>query len=100
MKQLLREELFVLLVLLGFATVSCTENSRENPSFSVEAGGQSGAAGGGTGGSAGTSTPPADCVENPTTHIEIINACTDAVKVEKTPRLEGLNPDGSLPPLP
>ena len=40
-----------------------------------------------------------DCFMNPTTHYEIINACTDAVKVDKTPTLPGLI-DGGLPPLP
>ena len=53
-------------------------------------------------------TPPADgpttvdaaCFMNPTTHKEIINACTDAQKIERdvTPAL--LNPDGTLPALP
>lgn len=53
-------------------------------------------------------TPPADgpttvdaaCFMNPTTHKEIINACTDAQKIERnvTPAL--LNPDGTLPELP
>lgn len=41
-----------------------------------------------------------DCVRNPTTHLEIINACTTAVVIKKTPNLNGLNDDGSLPPLP
>ena len=50
----------------------------------------------GSGGSGGSSNEP-ECYENPTTHHELINACTDAVKVEKTPALVGLNPDGSLP---
>lgn len=42
----------------------------------------------------------ADCFTNPQTHFEIINACTTAVKIKKTPNLVGLNEDGSLPPLP
>lgn len=44
--------------------------------------------------------PDAACFENPTTHLEIINACTTAQKVFKTPSLPLRNPDGSLPPLP
>jgi hypothetical protein len=44
--------------------------------------------------------PDASCFENPTTHAEIINACTTAQKVTKTPTLPLLNQDGSLPPLP
>lgn len=51
-----------------------------------------------------TSTPNAsgapDCFENPTTHVEIINACTDATSVAKVPITPLLNADGSLPPLP
>jgi hypothetical protein len=34
------------------------------------------------------------------THVEIINACTDADKVDKVVNLPLQNPDGSLPPLP
>jgi len=40
------------------------------------------------------------CSVAPTTHPEIINACTDAVKIEKNPALPLLRPDGTLPPLP
>ena len=45
-------------------------------------------------------SPDAACFENPQTHLEIINACTTAQKVFKTPNLPLRNPDGSLPPLP
>jgi hypothetical protein len=47
-----------------------------------------------------TGTPDASCFENPTTHAEIINACTTAQKVFKQPDLPLLNQDGSLPQLP
>ena len=43
---------------------------------------------------------PSDCFMNPKTHFEIINACTDAVKITKNPTLPLLLPDGGLPPLP
>lgn len=43
---------------------------------------------------------PSDCFTNPKTHFEIINACTDAVKIAKNPTLPLLSPDGGLPPLP
>jgi hypothetical protein len=43
---------------------------------------------------------PSDCVMNPTTHLEIINACTDAVRITKNPTLPLLLADGGLPPLP
>lgn len=42
---------------------------------------------------------PSDCFANPTTHLEIINACTTAVKITKNPVLPKLSPDGGLPPL-
>jgi hypothetical protein len=42
---------------------------------------------------------PSDCFMNPTTHLEIINACTDAVKITKNPILPLLLADGGLPPL-
>jgi hypothetical protein len=41
----------------------------------------------------------ADCFMNPKTHLEIINACTNAVKITKNPVLTKLYPDGGLPPL-
>jgi hypothetical protein len=40
-----------------------------------------------------------DCVMNPKTHAEIINACTNATKITKNPVLTKLLPDGGLPPL-
>ncbi len=51
----------------------------------------------------GTMGPPADagtCFANPTTHEEIINQCTTAVGVAKSPVLPLLLADGGLPPLP
>ena len=40
-----------------------------------------------------------DCFDNPKTHFEIINACTNATRIEKNPTLPKLLPDGGLPPL-
>jgi hypothetical protein len=34
--------------------------------------------------------PPYDCVLHPTTHLEIINACTDALRIDKHPSLPAL----------
>ena len=50
----------------------------------------------------GAPGPDAACFTNPTTHHEIINACTDpgGVKIDKRPDLPLLEPDGTLPPLP
>lgn len=47
-----------------------------------------------------STTPDASCFDDPTTHEQIINACTDAAKVVKRPALPLLNPDGTLPALP
>jgi hypothetical protein len=41
-----------------------------------------------------------DCYPNPTTYLEIINACTNAQAVDVNPVLPLLLPDGGLPPLP
>jgi hypothetical protein len=63
-------------------------------------GGTAGAGTGGTGtGGTGTGGAP-DCYMNPMTHVEIINACTDAEKIDKQSKPPLQNPDGSLPPLP
>jgi hypothetical protein len=42
----------------------------------------------------------ASCFTNPTTYNEIINACTDSVKVFKDSHPPLLNSDGTVPPLP
>jgi hypothetical protein len=39
------------------------------------------------------------CVLNPTTHVEIINACTNADDYDKTPFYPSLAPGGVLPQL-
>jgi hypothetical protein len=44
--------------------------------------------------------PDAPCFTHPTTHHEIINACTNAQFVDKHPNLPLTLPDGGLPPLP
>lgn len=44
--------------------------------------------------------PDASCFDNPTTHHEIINACTNAQKIYKDSHPPLLNPDGTLPGLP
>jgi len=42
----------------------------------------------------------ASCFTDPRTPQELINACTDAVKVYKNSHPPLLNADGTLPPLP
>lgn len=49
---------------------------------------------------AGVTPDDASCFTNPTTHLEIINACTTAEKVYKNPVLPLRLADGGLPPLP
>ena len=42
----------------------------------------------------------ANCIDNPTTSDELMNACTTADKVDKHPTLPLTLPDGGLPTLP
>jgi hypothetical protein len=44
--------------------------------------------------------PDASCFTNPTTHLEIINACTNAQKIYKDSHPPLTLPDGGLAPLP
>lgn len=49
---------------------------------------------------AGVDAPPdASCFTNPTTHNEIINACTTAQQIFKDSHPPLLLPDGTVPPL-
>ena len=85
------------------STTSATTTS--STSTSGGTGGHGGAGTGGapgTGGSAGAGGAGGapDCFMNPMTHVEIINACTDADALDKNPDLPLLGADGSLPPLP
>lgn len=47
----------------------------------------------------GGDAAPTDCFLNPQTHFEIINACTTATRIAKSPTLPALLADGGLPPL-
>ena len=40
------------------------------------------------------------CFMNPMTHVQIINACTDSVSVDKPAALAKFRPDAPLMPLP
>jgi len=42
----------------------------------------------------------ADCVTDPVTSAQLMNACTTAQRIEKHPVLPLRLPDGGLPPLP
>jgi len=49
----------------------------------------------------GLDAQPPPCFTNPTTYLEIINACTDAQAVDKEVDLSPMNlADGGLQPLP
>jgi hypothetical protein len=104
-----------LAVVLGAGVLSVTAVGCGDDSGST--GGSGGSSGhGGTGGSAGSAgtggssgtgggggmMPDAGCFNNPQSYVEIINACTTAMKVNKTSAIPPgkLLPDGGLPPLP
>lgn len=77
------------LLFVGIATfAACGSNSNNN-----------------NGGDAGTDASTAadmtpGCVSNPTTHIELLNACTTAESYDKQPFYPTLAPNGQLPSLP
>ena len=90
-------------VLLGLGAplvlyAGCNDNAVHDPASMVDSGASDGAGGDGATGDGGSSA--SDCVMNPMTHLEIINACTDAAKIDKKPSLPRLLADGGLPPLP
>jgi hypothetical protein len=71
-------------LMLALATATACHNSNNAPQDApVDTGG-----------------PDASCFTNPTTHNEIINACTGAQKIYKNSHPPLLNADGSLPQLP
>lgn len=69
-------------------TTTATSTTGNNPGTTNDGGNPAGDGG------------PSDCVQNPQTHDEIINACTDAVKITKNPQLPLQYPDGGLPTPP
>jgi hypothetical protein len=88
------------LVVVVLHAVACSESSAvKEPSPDAGARVDSG-----LGSDGGTTTDggdggPKDCFDNPQTHYEIINACTNATKIQKNPTLPRLLPDGGLPAL-
>jgi hypothetical protein len=88
----------VIPLLVAGQACSKDEAVDSNPDFTVGGSlvaGQAGSAalaGSVPGGSSGTETPPYDCVLHPVTHIEIINACTDSVRIEKDPDVPAPGP--------
>ena len=100
--------LAVLASMSAIAFVACDDGSNavKEPNPTVDSGGpqpvvdSGGPLPGMDGGPTLPDGAPSDCYLNPKTHLEIINACTDAVKITKNPTLSLLAPDGGLPPLP
>ena len=94
-----------LVILAGFTYASCDDSSsavkEPPPNSGNDAGPGSTDSGSGGGFDAGTlpDGAPKDCFDNPKTHFEIINACTNATKITKNPTLPKLLADGGLPPL-
>ena len=82
-----------LLVVTVGCGVACDSEEEPRDDFSGGFGGSGGAGGVATDGGS-------ECFTNPQTHFEIINACTDAERIDKQPTLPLLQPDGGLPPLP
>jgi hypothetical protein len=81
-----------------FASSGCDDSSNAVKETVPDAATPIGSDGGGTDG--GADGAPGDCFMNPQTHYEIINACTNAVKIDKSPTLPLLYADGGLPPTP
>jgi hypothetical protein len=86
----------------GGAFVACTEDApHDQPASVVDSGADSGAAVDASDANTGDSSDSApECFINPKTHYEIINACTDAARVDKHPTGLPFLPDGALPPPP
>ncbi len=107
-----RKPIVVLAVLasmsaIGFVACDDGSNAVKEPNPTIDSGGPPPVVDGGGplpgmdgGGPTLPDGAPSDCYLNPKTHLEIINACTDAVKITKNPTLPLLAADGGLPPLP
>jgi hypothetical protein len=87
---------------LAMLVAACDDSSSAVKETVVKDAGATPGVDGGTtpGQDGGADGGPSDCFTNPQTHYEIINACTDAVKIAKSPTLPLLYPDGGLPPAP
>ncbi len=92
---------------IGFLACDDSSNAVKEPKPSIDSGGPlPGVDSGGPlpgmdgGGPVLPDGAPSDCYLDATTHLQIINACTDAVKITKNPALPLLLADGGLPLLP
>lgn len=92
----------VVLALSCVLHAACDDGSaiKEPPPGSSSDAGHAGSdAGGGLDAGTLPDGAPKDCFDDPKTHFEIINACTNAARIAKNPTLPKLLPDGGLPPL-
>ncbi len=80
-----------LLLGCGSFTMACSGKSPSRQHTDDDSGGD---------GDSGPTDDGPECYTNPTTHVQIINACGDAETITKSPNLPLLNDDGTLPPLP
>jgi hypothetical protein len=101
MKKTIRMKTLAPVIFLGAVCLAsaCTDElpSTSGASSSSSSSGVGGEGGAGAGGSGGSGGGEPACYANPKTHVEIINACTDAEMVDKVVNLPLLLPDGSLP---
>jgi hypothetical protein len=82
--------LIVLLAVLAVAPLGCGDKSNGGPDMAMQ--------------KPDLSMDQPDmavaCVMNPTTNVELLNACTDAQAFDKVPFYPAGTPNGELPPLP
>ena len=84
--------LFVLLAAVAIlSTSACDDDSGAPPADMAHSTSDMGMTGG---------TMDLGCFMNPTTHVQIINACTTAQSYDKMPYYPAAAPNGVLPPLP
>jgi uncharacterized protein YceK len=90
--------LVVLLPLAGCGSTTTADAGTDADAGTSDAGTSDAGTDAGT--SAGTLDAGSLCLANPTTHLELINACTTATAIVRTPSLPLLQADGGVPPLP
>ena len=90
-----------MVILASVTHAACDDSSSAVKEPTAGSGNDAGPRADGGGLDAGTlpDGAPKDCFDDPKTHFEIINACTNATKLTKNPTLPRLLADGGLPPL-
>ncbi len=98
MRQILGLMMTVIVLACLVGVGGCGGDNNENAQQDAAVHPQQDAAGNPDGG-AGDGPEPS-CYDNPTTHLQIINACTTAQSVDIQPFYPAKAPNGQLPPLP